>query len=61
MEVLRKAIERLSAPICSECDAEMVWSRSELNAGERVIKHVFACPRCDALAETTTPLRHLEE
>ena len=57
MEVLRKSIEQLSAPICPECAVEMAWYRSMLRAAEQVIAHVFVCPRCGSVAESTTPVR----
>lgn len=57
MEVLRKSIEQLSAPICQSCAVEMTWYRSILRAPEQVIAHAFACPRCGSAAETTTPVK----
>ncbi len=52
----RKPRARLSAPICSECGAEMSWSRSMLRAPEKIIEHLFICMPCGVVAETTAPL-----
>jgi hypothetical protein len=61
MDILRQAIERLAAPICDNCETEMMWSRSALVAAETMIVHVFACPGCNRLGETRTPMKASEE
>ena len=35
MEVLKRSIEKLSAPVCPECNVEMAWFRSALVAAEQ--------------------------
>ena len=57
MDSLRRSLEQLAAPICGRCNIEMAWSRSALIAEERVIAHVFICPRCSGTIETKTPVK----
>jgi hypothetical protein len=54
MEVLRRSLEQLATPICETCNIEMAWSRSALIAEERVVLHVFICPRSNRIGQTTT-------
>jgi hypothetical protein len=61
MEILRRSIEQVAAPICSSCNVEMAWSRSSLVAAEKAILHVFICPGCDQLGETKTPVKASKE
>jgi hypothetical protein len=61
MEILRRSIERLAAPICDACNVEMAWSRSTLVAAEQTILHVFACPRCDKFTQTKIPMKPSKE
>jgi hypothetical protein len=61
MEILRRSIEQLAAPICDSCDVEMAWSRSALVAAEKAILHVFICPRCNEIGETKMPVKAPKE
>jgi hypothetical protein len=61
MEILRRSIAQLAAPICQSCNIEMAWSRSALVASEQAILHVFACPRCAGITETKTPMKQPKE
>jgi hypothetical protein len=61
MEILRRSIDQVAAPICNSCNVEMAWSRSALVAAEKAILHVFICPRCDKISETKTPVKASKE
>jgi hypothetical protein len=61
MEILRRSIEQVAAPICDACNVEMAWSRSQLVAAENSILHVFICPRCQKISETKTPVKAVKE
>jgi hypothetical protein len=61
MEILRRPIEQVAAPICNSCSVEMAWSRSALVAAEKAILHVFICPRCNKIGETKTPVKASKE
>ena len=52
---------KLSAPVCPECNVEMAWSRSALVAAGQVVAHVFSCLRCDRIGETKTPTKTPKE
>ena len=57
MKAFRQAPGQITAPICPECKVGMIWARSALLAAEQMIEHVFACPRCDEIAEIKTPVQ----
>jgi hypothetical protein len=57
MEIFRRSIAELAAPICESCNIEMAWSRSALVASEQAILHVFICPRGGGIAEIKTPMK----
>jgi hypothetical protein len=61
MKTLRHSIEQLSSPICAACNIEMEWSRSSLIAAEKVVLHVFICPRCHRVGEAKTPAKTPEQ
>jgi hypothetical protein len=61
MEILKRSIEQLAAPICDSCNVEMAWSRSALVAAEKAILHVFICPGCNEIGETKTPMKASKE
>jgi predicted RNA-binding Zn-ribbon protein involved in translation (DUF1610 family) len=61
MEILRRSIMQLAAPVCQSCNIEMAWSRSTLVAAEKAILHVFACPRCGGIGETKTQVKASNE
>ena len=61
MEMLKRSVEQLSSPICEACNIPMAWSRSSLVAAEQAIMHVFACPRCNGIGETKTPMKAPKE
>jgi len=50
-----RATRRQRAPVCETCNVEMRWSRSALDIAGRSARHVFACPTCGAVNETTSP------
>jgi len=52
MEILRRAIEQLSAPICTNCNVEMRWARSALMTVEQAVAHVFTCAHRGKAGET---------
>jgi hypothetical protein len=56
MEVLRRSIEQLVAPICRDCNVELAWTRSTLVAAEQVVSHIVMCSRCGSIDETKTPV-----
>lgn len=57
MDVLRRAVEQLSAPICAKCGVEMAWLRSSLLKEEHAIAHLFTCANCNSVREEKTPLK----
>ena len=59
MEAFRQSAEGIPAPICPECNVEMVWLRSTLHAA--IVSHVFTCKKCDRVAETETPVQAPKE
>jgi hypothetical protein len=61
MDILRRSLEQLSAPICTTCNVEMSWSRSVLIAAEQAIEHMFVCPRSDRVGETKTNMQAPKE
>jgi hypothetical protein len=61
MEILRRSIAQVAAPICQSCNIEMAWSRSALVADEKAILHVFICDRCAGITETMTPMKASKE
>lgn len=50
---LRRALDELESPICPSCHIDMKWTRSTLVAAD-TISHVFHCPNCHRIGETTS-------
>ena len=55
VDKLKRSLEQLDAPLCSDCQAKMNWTRSTLVGVEPAeIIHVFSCPDCQEMVETKT-------
>lgn len=58
MDLLKKALGDLEAPICPNCHLNMRWFRSELvrDTPPAIIAHLFVCPNCKRAQRTDTKL-----
>ena len=61
VDKLRRSLEELEPPICRSCDREMEWSRSTLASQHPItILHLFLCPNCRRVSETTSSIASVE-
>ena len=56
MDRLKRSLDELETPICANCDMEMRWTRSALEAGD-MIHHLFFCPCCQRTGESRSKVR----
>ena len=56
VERIRRALDELEPPVCPNCHIDMVWTRSTLVAPD-TIRHLFQCPNCWQIAETTSQVK----
>lgn len=55
MDRIRRALDDLEPPACPSCHGDMKWTRSAL-VGTDKISHLFHCPSCGRIGETTTQI-----
>lgn len=53
---LKRSLDELEPPCCPTCNVEMKWSRSTLVTSD-TIQHLFLCPNCHRIGETTSKVR----
>lgn len=52
---LKRALDELEPPVCPICHIDMQWTRSTLVTPD-TIRHVFHCPSCHRVGETTSKI-----
>jgi hypothetical protein len=52
---IRRAFDELEAPSCPTCHIDMKWARSAMVAPD-TINHLFQCPNCSRIGETTSKI-----
>lgn len=52
---IKRAFSELEPPVCPACHVDMRWTRSTL-VDRDTINHLFHCPSCSRLGETTSTI-----
>ena len=55
VDQIKRAFSELEPPVCPGCHIDMRWTRSTL-VDQDTINHLFHCPSCSRLGETTSKI-----